>query len=148
MRTLTRLWSGSSTSGSSCRCRRPLRKRWYPSRRKAEPRAPAFGAAARFLGGCSSRPVAGRESYGLLDAGRILVNHDLGMRKGAAQPGLDRVRYLMRVQQVHRPVHLDMQLNERGRAGDAGADVVDRGDLGVALGDGADPGALIVRQFA
>jgi len=70
------------------------------------------------------------------------------MRERGAQLRFDRVGNLVRVQQGHRPVHLDMQLDERGRPGAAGADVVHGGHLGMALGDPAHAGALGIGQFA
>ena len=87
----------------------------------------------------------GREVHPrLFDPGRILVNNYIGMWESAAQIGLDRIGNPVRFQQGQPAIHLNVQLDERGRPSDPGLDVVDGGDLLVALSDRADAGALFI----
>ena len=54
----------------------------------------------------------------------------------------------MRAQQAHAAIHLDVDLDEGGRPGDPGAQIVGGGDLGVRQRDLADLFAFVVGQLA
>src|SRR5690242_4598875 len=68
---------------------------------------------ARFLGS--------RETGRCFHAGRILMNDDLGTRKGLAEIALDRVTDFVSPHEAHRGIKFDMHLNKRVDTGRPGA---------------------------
>ena len=83
-----------------------------------------------------------------LQAFGILVDDDLGVRKGCHDGVLDLVGDGVGAHQRHVRVHLQMELDEGCGAGAARAQVVQGQNLRVAERDPPDNLALVVRQFA
>src|SRR5215831_5645476 len=82
------------------------------------------------------------------DAGRILVDDDLGIRKSRLDLRLDRIGNLVRLQQRQGAVDLQMQLDEDRPPRCPRSQVVDGEDAGIGRGDRPNPLALRVRQLA
>src|SRR6185437_13946462 len=80
-----------------------------------------------------------------LQAFRVLMDDHLGIGIGGAELALDLVADLMRADQAHSRIELDVALDEGMHASRARAQVVKAAHLRVALDDGFDLLALGVR---
>ena len=76
------------------------------------------------------------------------MDNHLGVRVRRAQRGLNLVGHFMGLIEVHLPVHLDMDLDERPAARGAGAQIVHGDHLRVRDHDLPDTGPLALGQLA